>query len=516
MKRISIIMLLAVLTGGFNACSGFLDIFPDDNITGATMWNEPGDATLALNGAYEPLHDRSVFGYGPGFDAVTPNGYQWAYWENQLMQIGDGTATTTNASTYNIVKDRWRDCYKGIHRINELLANIDNIPDFGAAEKERVLGEAYFLRAVYYDLLVRSYGEVPLILEPITVAESKLLARATLAESWAQVHQDFDEAIKRLPVNGQAGQAVLGAAYGMKMKSYLYTLEYGKVLEYCDKLDALGKYSLFPSYQGLFQLANENNVETVFALSFMAGANGQGSIFDRFFQCQNLKYGIDGSNSVMPTHLLVDEYETLDGSPVDPNNKYANRDPRLDFTILRPGAYFQGQLYPNELQNHSSAKIDLALRKYTIETDIIIQEESPLDFMILRYGDVLLCRAEAMIELNQNIDGAIDLINRIRTERTDVKMPPLPKGLSQAEARAKLRHERRIELAFENQYWDDIKRWNIGPDIYPCDVIDFSGGKIQTKFAMGYKLEKDNRLPIHDTDLTQNTNDAGFYQNPGW
>ena len=151
----------------------------------------------------------------------------------------------------------------------------------------------------------------------------------------------------------------------------------------------MNKYKLFPTYYGLFQYENEGNAETLFALSFMDGVFQQGSIFDRYWQPQNLKYGIDGSNSVAPTQLLVDEYETLDGSPVDRNDPYKNRDPRLDFTILRPGAYFQGQLYPTEIKNHTGQKVGFGIRKYTIETMPVVGRQSPLDFMILRYSDVI-------------------------------------------------------------------------------------------------------------------------------
>jgi len=93
------------------------------------------------------------------------------------------------------------------------------------------------------------------------------------------------------------------------MKAYLYNSQWEKVLEYCNKIDELKKYSLFPSYHGLFQFENEGNVETIFSLSFMAGPYNQGSVFDRYWQPQNLKYGIDGSNSVAPIQHLVDAYE---------------------------------------------------------------------------------------------------------------------------------------------------------------------------------------------------------------
>ena len=510
MKKIIYMMLTVILTG-LSSCESYLDVLPDDKITNETFWTSSDDAKLALNGVYSVLRNNFVYGYGGGYDACTPNAYQWAHWEGKQKQVGNGTITS---GIGGIVSNRWKYCYGGIYRANYFLENVDKIPNMDAAAKEVMLGEVYFLRALFYDLLVRSYGGVPLILKTITPEEGRKVSRASAEDIWKQVRQDFDEAIKRLPKNSSDnGRATLGAALGMKMKTYMYTSEWDNVLEYCDKIDALNKYKLFPTYYGLFQYENEGNAETLFALSFMDGVFQQGSIFDRYWQPQNLKYGIDGSNSVAPTQLLVDEYETLDGSPVDRNDPYKNRDPRLDFTILRPGAYFQGQLYPTEIKNHTGQKVGFGIRKYTIETMPVVGRQSPLDFMILRYGDVLLCRAEAMIELNKDIDRAIDLINRIRTERKDVKMPPVKKGVGQAEARKALRHERRIELALEGQFWDDIKRWNAGPEYYPCDVFGALGEKLETKFPNGYNVKKDNVLPIPDSEISLNNN---LKQNEGY
>lgn len=510
MKKIAT-LILSVATLGFSSCESYLDILPDDKITSETFWTTPEDATLALNGVYNVLRNDYVYGYGGGEDACTPNAYQWAHWEGQHMQVGDGSIFSGSGA---IVSERWKFCYRGIYRANYFLENVNKIEGLDEAEKEVMLGEVYFLRGVFYNLLVRSYGGVPIVTQTLTSEEGRNVARASAEEVWAQVHADFDEAIKRLPKDAVAnGHATLGAALGMKMKSYLYTAQWNKVLEYCDKIDALGKYKLFPSYYGLFQYENEGNDETLFALCFMDGAFSQGSAFDRHWQPQNLKYGMDGSNSVAPTQLLVDEYETLDGSPVDPSDPYKNRDPRLDFTVLRPGAYFQGQLYPVEIKNHTGQKVGFGIRKYTIETMQVVANQSPLDFMILRYGDVLLCKAEALIETNTDIDGAIDLINRIRSERDDVKMPLIKKGIGQVEARKVLRHERRIELALEGQFWDDIKRWNAGPEFYPCDVIGGLGELIEVKFPNGYDLNKNNLLPIPDSEISLNPK---LEQNPGY
>lgn len=510
MNKTSKILSLLILIFGLSSCESYLDIYPDDQITDEMFWENEKDVELALNGVYNTLRQRHVFGYGGGLDACTPNAYQWAHWEGQHMQVGSGQIFSGSGG---IVTDRWRDCYKGIFRANYFLENVDEVEGLSQEKLNVYKAQVYFLRAVFYDLLVKTYGDVPLILKTITTDEARGLLRNSKEEVISQIHKDFDEAIKVLPKDAPTGHVTLGSALGMKMKTYLYNSQWDKVLEYCNKIEALNEYSLFPSYYGLFQFENEGNSETLFALSFMDGPVSQGSVFDRYWQPQNLKYGIDGSNSVAPIQDLVDAYETLDGLPIDPENPYENRDPRLDLTILRPGAYFQGQLYPDEIKNHTGQKVGFGIRKYTIETMQVKGNESPLDFMILRYGDVVLCKAEALIELNQDIDTAIDLINQIRRSRTDVQLTAIPHGLSQTEAREVLRKERRIELALEGQYWDDIKRWNIGPEIYPVEVRGALGELIQVKFPEGYDLPNDNYLPIPDSEISLNPN---LKQNPGY
>jgi hypothetical protein len=135
---------------------------------------------------------------------------------------------------------------------------------------------------------------------------------------------------------------------------------------------------------------------------------------------------------------------------------------------------------------------------------------------VLRYADVILSKAEAIIETNGNVNDAIELINRIRRERDDVKISALPMGLSREVAREKLRHERRIEFALEGLYWMDIKRWQAldgyADRIYPVEVRDHNGNLIETKFSNGY-LENYQLLPIPDNERSLNEN---LDQNPGW
>lgn len=205
---------------------------------------------------------------------------------------------------------------------------------------------------------------------------------------------------------------------------------------------------------------------------------------------------------------------------VDPNNPYVGRDPRLKFTIVVPGDYILGYRFPNYLYpggafNHPGNRLKhLSTRKYRIEPESALPPsgQSSLNNIVLRYADVILSKAEALIETNGNVDAAVALINRIRTERNDVKITALPSGLSREAARQKLRHERRIEFALEGLYWADIKRWNIGKDIYPVEVRDHTNSIIETKFPNGY-LEHYQLLPIPDSERALNEN---LKQNPGW
>jgi hypothetical protein len=512
MKKTLIYSLSVLFLLFANGCNeSYLEVLPEDKITSATFWQSEEDIILALNGIYSVLRHTAIYGAGPSFEACTPDGYQWSHWNGKLMQIGNGSVTT---SLDGVPADRWTMSYRIISRANYFLENFEKVT-LSAEAKERYLGEVHFLRGIAYALLAETYGGVPIIDKVITTKEATELKRATLEETWAKAVSEYDIAIGALKVDApQVGRATKGAALGMKMRALLYQNKYTDVLTVIQQIEALNKYTLFPSYEELFKVANENNSEVLFDIQYIDGEQAQGNFFAWL---GNPGVGITtdagGASCVAPTQNMVDKYEMIDGSKVDPANPYKGRDPRLDFSILRPGANFEGKPYPTVIKNHTGQRVGFNMRKYTSEgVKVSTARQNPINFIVLRYGDVLMSKAEALIETNTGIDEAIKIINRIRTERQDVKMKPVPLGLSQAEARKKVRFERRIEFFLEGTYWSDIKRWKIGGELYPSEVRGGDGSLIEIKFSAGY-LPKDNLLPIPDSERSQNKN---LEQNPGW
>ncbi|MFV0268897.1 MAG: RagB/SusD family nutrient uptake outer membrane protein [Draconibacterium sp.] len=503
----------------------FLEFTPEDKITSAIFPENEEDLQYLLNGIYADLRDKSIydeglFGFGI-LDGATPNAFNWG--NRAITKIGNGQLSSGDR---DMLTFRWNRSYSIIYRANYLIKVIDET-ELSEDEKAIYVGEAHFLRGLAYSILAESYGGVPLVLSPnISTEEARSMSRATREEIWAQAHSDYDLAITNLKADvSAAGRATKGAAWAMKMRAYLYQGKYPEVLTTVEKIEALGKYSLYPSYEGLFAVENENNQEVIFDIQYAPGTNDQGSYIDQY--CGTGTGSWTRGSRYVPTDDLVDAYERIDGTPakyststIDLDNPYDGWDPRLAFTVVVPGSYILGYRFPNYLYkggafNHSGCGIKhLAVRKYRESKEENLQPagQSPLNYIVIRYADVILSKAEALIETNGDIDEAIDLLNKIRTERDDVKISSLPHGLSQSAAREKLRHERRIEFALEGLYWMDIKRWDIGKDIYPIEIRNHNGGLIETRFPDGY-LEYYNLLPIPDSEISLNEN---LEQNPGW
>ena len=513
---IYILSILSLLT--FGGCDEeFLEFYPEDKITSANFPKNEDDIKLQLNGVYALLRENSIynegfFGFGV-LDGATPNAFNWG--NTPIAKAGNGQLSSSDGQ---MVTFRWTRSYAIIFRANNLLKSLEEI-ELSDDIKSKYVGEGHFLRGLAYSILADSYGGVPLVQGALTTEEARTIGRASLEETWGQAISDYNIAIENLDIDApEVGRANKGAALAMKMRAYLYQNKYQEILPVITEIDALNKYSLYSSYEGLFKPENENNSEVIFDIQYIPGENSQGSLHDQF--CGTGTGSWTRGSRYVPTDDLVNAYEMIDGSAADPNDPYTGKDPRLEFTIVVPGSYILGYQFPNYIYpggafNHPGNRLKhLSSRKYRIATEAELPPsgQSYLNNIIIRYADVLLAKAEAIIETDGNIDEAINIINRIRTERDDVKITTIGLGLSKIEARDLVRHERRVEFALEGLYWSDIRRWGIGKDIYPVEVKDHNGDVIETKFPSGY-LDFYDLLPIPDSEISLNKN---LVQNPGW
>ena len=521
--RINIGILIVVILSMSSCVNDFLDFTPEDKITSAVFPETEGEIKMLLNGIYArfretEVYNQGMFGFGAS-DGSTPNAYNWT---DGLVynNLGKGNLLS---SAGGLVTYRWTQCYAVISRANYLLTVIEDI-EMSENAKNTFIGEAHFLRGVAYSLLADSYGGVPIIPMALTTVEALNLSRASLEETWAQVISDYDMAISRLGVNApEPGRATKGAALAMKMRAYLYQGKYQQVISVADEIETLGKYALFPSYEGLFAAENENNAEVIFDIQYMEGENEQGTYIDQY--CGTGTGNWTRGSRYVPTDHLVNAYENIDGSPTLPFNPndpatWEGRDPRLAFTVVLPHSFILGHQFPNYLYpggafNHAANPLKhLSTRKYRVQDEEKLPPagQSYINNIVIRYADVLLSKAEALIESGGDVAAAIALMNRVRTERNDVKITTLPTTLSREETRAKLRNERRVEFAMEGLYWSDIRRWDICDEIYPLNIYNHQGEVIERRFPNGYQRQY-QLLPIPDSERSMNPN---LEQNPGW
>lgn len=503
MKMISNInfFLIAILIFVNIGCSkDNLNINPTDQYSVDTFWKTEAQATAALSGCYQSL--RSVYAGSWIFetDKITPN--SWAYNEDAgLAPFASGKQTTTNG----VIANWWNVNYAGIGRTNTFIDRINGIT-MGESLKSRMIGEAKFLRALYYFNLQDVFGGVPLILNTPDALTQSDLPRDTKEKVIEQILKDLDEAITVLPTNYPAtdlGRATKGAALSLKMRLLLYQANWAAAAQTAQAVMDLKTYTLFPNYRELFMRQNENNSEVIFDVQFLA------PLFNN-----NFDSGIYLLNTPAPLKDLVDAYLMEDGQTTansklyDPAHPYEKRDPRLHQTIAVIGYMFNGKI--TQLSNVINT--GFGLKKYTSFTDDInkpVTETSDLNPILIRYAEVLLTYAEAKNELSGPDASVYAAINAVRA-RTSVHMPQVEAGLTKDKMRAVIRNERRVELAFEGLYYSDIRRWRTVEIVMNGPIYNYQGNVINYRT---FNKDRDYLWPIPFVQTQVNPN---LEQNPNY
>lgn len=477
---------------------------------GSGISSETFPKTLAelektMNGVYSPLQSMGLYGrylfymYDyMGDDCQTERGTP------DLLAFKNYTFTPSN----NDIFLYWKNAYNGISRANFILdkeENINKLEESVASQdlKDKFIGEAKFLRAYYYFLLVERFGDIPLY--TTTDVSPNGLAKSPKEDVYALIISDLTDAALKLELKSAAepGRATQGSANALLGKVHLYRKEYAQAKTAFDKVIASGEYSLTPNYSDNFKSGTENNSESVFEVQFTyQGANawayadwgGQDNGYTEtsFFSAEY--GGLGGFHNNDPSQELLDEYEAND-------TRYKDNFYSLGDTYGIGGA--------NSVSAAQLGNVNALWKKYTKTGDGQDNSNynglSDINHRVIRYADVLLMAAEVENELN-NTSRAVDLLNMVRDR---VNMPnygtvamnaTYPVG-SKDEVLKAIIHERRVELPGEQSRYPDLLRWGM--------IEDVLGSK--------FDPSKHYLLPIpqgeFDTNLSLNPSSD---QNPGY
>jgi hypothetical protein len=445
--------------------------------------------------------------------------------------------TAKHDPTNPIALNKWRNNMFGISRANFAIRQIAKVTEATYPKDVRV-AEMRFLRGHFHFDLKRNFDEIPYIHEDtdVTTASNKALSSEQL---WSKIEEDFLFAYENLPATQeQVGRVNKYTAAAYLAKLYVETLQWAKALEMTEFVINSGKYELEDEFENLSTVEHENGPESVFAIQFSTENNfashdwgnllnvtrsptiangGYANGDDFYLASQNLvnafRTGADG----LPLFTSFDETDVEDAS-------YSGTlDPRVDFTVGRIGIPWKGTaIYSTAWVRDPAYLPGFSGKKHVVAPDAPgINTTFPwaaagLNFMIIRYAEVLLWRAEALIESNQDLDEARDLINQVRTraqnstyvrkldgsgDAANYLINPYPAtGWTQNYARQALRFERRLELAMEGHRMYDLVRWGVAAEVinayYQSESEDFP-------FLEGAQFvpEKHEYLPIPQAEI---------------
>lgn len=423
MKRILYIMLCTAL---FTGCSeDFTDLAPISNRNEADFYNSSDDFEVAINASYAGLQSTGVYGrgYWTMFEMRSDNTDQGPDATGLARQYTEINSFTEDALNEQVTS-AWSESYRVIANCNVILERIPSI-EMETSLQNRITGEALFIRSLVYYHLAIGFGNIPLQLTPyISGDELVQVDQNTVLE---QLVTDLTEAEANLPVSysgSEVGKATKGAAATLLAK-VLLTLGNDSAAETVLRriMNSYG-YELLPDYADLWGVANENNDESIFEVQYISGGIGQGSLFTNDFSpSTDLQTG-SGFGRNRPTVSMMEAYE--DG------------DLRYEVSM--------GATYENLEGEIVEAR---HVRKY--QSDLAVENDSDINFVVFRYADVLLMLAEALGETPESYELINEVRNRAGLEDIDASTP--------GTFEEKLLHERRVELAFENHRWPDLKRF---------------------------------------------------------
>ena len=506
MKRIYHILLGIFIILLVPACSeSLLEIENPNEPTVNTFWKTEDDAQKGINAAYSMLYKEGgwmrwlSFRYDLGGD----EGWSTSPW-NELADW-----TRFNYVNYNFWegnRGHWEEFYVGIFRANQVLKYVPDITFADESKKNSILGQAEFLRALWYFQIVSLWEKGTLLLEPVD--GSYIPSDASEAQLWEQIEIDLLSSIQKLPEqwdNANVGRATIGAAKALLAKAYMQQHNYADAkTELQWLIDREGTmYDLMDNYMDNFTHLNENNKEGVFEIQFddknKGNTGNNASMATGLQRTQFYAPGGIGWQDGKARAWLVTEYkkeQRLDGTnDIRLYNNVYYSDSHIDFPAENPRYY--GRTWDTAgWGNH------MFIRKYS--TSYYRDREdyfAPINFRLIRYADILLLYAECIAETNGSIAEAATYVDKVR-QRPSTNLAKLSESIyadclnSKELFLKQLQMERALELCFEGVRWIDIKRWGLldsqaGIDELKSRDADFNN------FVLG----KHRRLPIPQVEV---------------
>lgn len=453
--------LMVVIAAG---CDSILNVEPINEVAEQTAITSAAGARAALAGLYDGLQSTSYYGGDfVFFGDLSAEDVQHTGTFTSYRQVDLNAITADNAD----IESMWDAAYRVVGRANIILARVPGVPGLATEERDQILAEAHFTRALTFHNLQKLWGEqagtgmgVPIPLVPPTdIPSASQITRATTAQVYTQILADLAAAESLMALSGGGStthQATVGAVRAIRARVFLYQANYAGAETEAQAVMALG-YSLAPSYADLFTQDGQDTPEDIFVLTFSPVD------FQLLGYYYRAKGAAGGRREVGPTATLLQQYAP---GYTGTQASYVTTDLRGQHNVSWQGTTLYGSKWPTGIGGE--------------------------DAHVIRFAEVLLIKAEAEARQGKlaEADSAVDAI-RLRAGLTPLDLV----ALGQPAAITAIIQERRLELVYEGDRWPDLVRTGLVATVFPAMPV----------FQRLYPI------PLNELDVA-----PGLVQNPGY
>ena len=556
MKTIKYLTLLAIATSLLSSCT-FLDYDPQ-GVVNEDQVKDPSQVEALCIAAYASLgndHYDKPFSLWPYGNVRSDDAYKGGNDQADIAAFHYYEISENIRTDFGEADGLWFYMFEAISRTNAALSVLKSIDESDFKNRNSRMGEMYFLRGHFYYMLKLVFGHIPFVDEDLPLDEYDLVSN-TLPndDQWAWICRDFQQAYDLLPVSqNEIGRANKIAAAAYLSKAYLFKAfrqdemnnvaaqpnvdDLNKVLEYSEVV-MNSTYGLEPDFANNFLPGTfQNGKESIFAIQY---STDDGTMFGRlnWSDVLSVPMGLGCCDFHKPSQNLVNAYKTVNGLPdfnnfdqMDYNETFDMVDPRLYHTVALPGVpykYNEELIYEESWNRTPTVYGYYASLKENVDPSCdCFKNVSPFyanskNRIVLRYADIMLVRAEALIEVGRE-NEARPLINSLRNRAQSNVFIPYANNLSISEypatgwtrdfAREAVRWERRLELAMEGHRFFDLVRWGIANDVLNNYFKTEGERRFYLKEGI-FNKNKDEYIPIPQQQI--NFTEGIYQQNPGW